>query len=156
MAAASSSFYTKTRWYTLGPSVELHLPFGLAGEADVLYKRFEFGQSNDAGVATVSRWEIPLLVKYRFPGWLVRPFIDAGMSFNHVSATGGIARNLAELRHPSAKGYVAGGGLELRLGVVRVGPEMRLTRWGDRNYGVADALLRSNMTEIDFLVGLSF
>ncbi|MEI9973118.1 MAG: hypothetical protein WDO73_14350 [Ignavibacteriota bacterium] len=65
-------FATNTNRYIVGATGELHLPFGLGVEVDVLYRHFNY-QSASQGVDTASTsattgnaWEFPLLGKYRF------------------------------------------------------------------------------------------
>ncbi len=41
-------------------------------------------------------------------------------------------------------GVVTGAGLKRRFGPLRLTPEVRFTRWADRNFGVHHAPLRSN------------
>lgn len=148
MTADAPGHWTSTRRYTFGPTAEVGLPHRLTVEADLLYKRVEFG--NDSGAsAKAGRWELPLLVKYRFPGRGLRPFADIGASYNRVT-------KIAELRHRSTVGFVAGAGVEARIGVLHIAPEIRLTRWADRNFGVHDARLRSNLTQSELLVGFTF
>jgi hypothetical protein len=53
-------------------------------------------------------------------------------------------------------GIVAGTGIETRLGRLRLAPEVRFTRWADRNLGVRDAPLRSSLTQAEILAGLTF
>jgi hypothetical protein len=39
---------------------------------------------------------------------------------------------------------------------VRLDAEIRLTRWIDRNFGVRDSRVRSNLTQIEVLGGATF
>jgi hypothetical protein len=64
--------------------------------------------------------------------------------------------DLPELRHRATYGFIGGAGLEFPWGRLRLAPEFRYTRWGDRNFGVYDALLRSNLNQFEFLLGFSF
>jgi hypothetical protein len=64
--------------------------------------------------------------------------------------------NVAELRHRGTKGAVLGGGVEWKFGPIRLAPELRLTHWGDRNFGVRDSSIRSNLTQVEALVGVMF
>jgi hypothetical protein len=100
------------------------------------------------------------------------PFMRTGISFNRVFNVSGVtecARGpngerfycldgslLAELRHRGVAGLVFGGGLRLRLNRLWLEPEVRLTHWIDRNFGVRDSALRSDLNQIGFLVGLIF
>ncbi|HYL37584.1 MAG TPA: outer membrane beta-barrel protein [Bryobacteraceae bacterium] len=161
LTSASSQFSVNTHRYTLGPTVELQLPHNFAFEADLLYKRLEYrhspqGSGPQAAIAAVnaSRWELPVLLKYKFRGAAFHPFVDLGGSFNRVVHIEGM--NVAELRHRHTRGLVIGGGAERRFGEFRLAPEVRLTRWADRNFGVFDAPLRSNLTQAEFLIGFEF
>jgi hypothetical protein len=46
--------------------------------------------------------------------------------------------------------------VETRRGPLRIAPEIRVTRWGDRNFGVSDAPLHSNLTQAELLIGFRF
>ena len=161
LRGAAPQFEVRTHRYTLGPTVELKLLHGLAFETDLLYKRLEYvflrqGPSNTQAATPVkiSRWELPVLFKYKFAGQHFRPFLDLGGSFNRVVHIDGM--NVAELRHRQTRGLVIGGGAERRFGLLRVTPEVRFTHWADRNFGVHDAPLRSNLTQAEFLIGFRF
>jgi hypothetical protein len=55
-------------------------------------------------------------------------------------------------------GFVGGGGLELRAGILKVAPEFRFIRWKEpfwESYG-SRSFTRSNRNEAAFLLGLSF
>ena len=161
LTSAAPRFQVRTHRYTLGPTFELNLPHGLAFEADLLYKRLEYvfsrqGSSNTqaASPVKISRWELPVLLKYKIGGQHFQPFLALGGSFNRVVHIDGM--NVAELRHRHTKGLVIGAGVERRLGLLRIAPEVRFTHWADRNFGVRDAPLRSNLTQAELLVGLTF
>jgi hypothetical protein len=162
LTTASPRFQVRTHRYTLGPTFELNLPHGVAFEADLLYKRLEYSysppdssiiQTNSATV-NASRWELPVLLKYKIGGQHFQPFLDLGGSFNRVVHIEGM--NIAELRHRHTKGIAIGAGVERRLGLLRIAPEVRFTHWADRNFGVRDAPLRSNLTQAEFLIGFEF
>lgn len=65
-------------------------------------------------------------------------------------------RILAELRHRGTSGFVVGGGLRFKFMKFWLEPEVRLTYWIDRNFGVRDSAVRSNLSQIGFLVGMIF
>jgi hypothetical protein len=89
--------YVDTGRWTVGPTAELRLPFQFALEADALFRTYRLGSASTyqltadlQPVFTVSKqdakvWDIPLLVKYRLPGKLMRPFITAGDVLSRVS-----------------------------------------------------------------------
>ena len=141
----------ETRRYTFGPSLELGLRYGLSFEADLLYKRFGFSKT-----ATAGRWEVPLLLKYRLTEKRAKPFFAAGTNFNRIITPGTLQVAGAELRHRSTRGLTGGCGVELGTGLIHIVPEFRVTRWADRNFGVRDAALRSNLTQAEVLFGVLF
>jgi len=157
--------------------VQLNFPFRFSIEADALYKRlgFEYNQFAGVGSPTATRtvanaWEFPVLGKYAIFGGPLRPFVDAGANFRHVSGVeqiNSIAGRLGianvsvnpvpEFNKDNDIGFVFGGGVELKLGIMRVTPEFRYTRWGSENFrDPIAALLRTNKNQGDFLLGLTF
>lgn len=171
------SYFASTRRYTVGPTVELHLPFRLSVEFDALYKRVGFNK-NQSGIDTLAQaattansWEFPLLAKYRLTGGPIRPYIDGGVSFDHLSGVTQFTRltvfpshvttstgTSPELMNSFREGGVIGGGLELHLGILRLSPEIRYTRWGQDSFrDLADgSLLRSSPNQAEFLLGITF
>jgi len=162
LTSTAPRFQVRTHRYTLGPTFELNRPHGLAFEVDLLYKRLAYSYSpSDSSIiqtsaATVSatRWELPLLLKYKFARQHLHPYIGLGACLNRVVNIEGM--NVAELRHRHTRRVVIRGGLERLFGLLRLTPEVRFTRWVDRNFGVHDALLRSNLTQAEFLIGFTF
>ena len=82
---------TTTSDYIVGPMVELHLPFGLGVEFDALYRHFNYttpASSTASALSTLTSsgdWEFPLLAKYKFPGKIVRPYVEAGVAWDALS-----------------------------------------------------------------------
>jgi hypothetical protein len=148
--AAAPGHRAGTQRYTVGPMLELALLRGWSAAFDVLYKRFNYAAPG-ISERTAGRWEFPLQARYS-PGKRF-PFVGAGIAWNYVTGSGfpGI-----ELRHRSTKGLLASSGVTFPAGPLRLIPELRLTRWTDRNFGVRDAPLRSNLTQIELLVGIAF
>jgi opacity protein-like surface antigen len=173
VSQGTSGYFSKTRRYIVGPQFELRLPAGFAIEFDALYTRLNFssvsrvaGSAFDA-VTNSDSWEFPLLIKYKFGGGVVRPFVDTGASFrrltsikqvtNFVTGNTNETSTPPELRDKNATGFVVGGGLEIRALFLRISPEVRFTRWGTENFreGVSN-LLSTNRNQGQFLVGFSF
>jgi hypothetical protein len=73
-----------------------------------------------------------------------------------VTGSHSAEKDFVELRRRSAPGLAIGFGVERRFGPVRVTPEVRFTHWTDRNFGVRDAALRSNLNQAEFLAGFTF
>jgi hypothetical protein len=149
------------RRFTLGPVVDLRLPFGLGLETGALYKRFnQTGTTGMGGQITInqtgSSWEFPVLAKFRLPGILVRPYLEGGFVYNHLSD---IARAFETAIRPTPAGeavtsigrpgFAAGAGLEVGTNRFRVVPGLRWTHYQSR-----DIVPQSN--SVDFLVGLMF
>ncbi len=158
--------------FSFGPSMRVGLPRGFGIDVELLYKWSHFGFASIPESAVVHRLEFPLLLCYRFSRSPGHPWLHAGMSFNRVIAINGAAlcarnelgeesyciggRTAAVLRHRHTHGPVLGAGMEFAWGRVRIAPELRITHWVDRNFGTRDSSLRSNLTELDALIGLRF
>jgi opacity protein-like surface antigen len=169
-----SAYVTNTHRYLFGPTVQLNFPFRFSVEVDALYKRlgFEYNQFGGPGSPTTTRtvansWEFPVLGKYALFGGPIRPFLDAGANFRHISGVDQIRSTLTavdvnvnpvvEFNKDNDIGFAFGGGIELKVGVVRVTPEFRYTRWGSENFrDPVSALLRTNKNQGDFILGLTF
>ncbi|MCX6606339.1 MAG: hypothetical protein NTV52_22495 [Acidobacteria bacterium] len=120
--------------FVVGPMFELLLPAGLGVELNALYRR-----GNNVGSL-----EFPLLGKYRFPGIVVRPTISGGFVFQRLTDIPGL---------DNRKGIVAGGGVEIKLPKLRIGPELRYTRFNERR---TSSGFLTGTNQVDILVGFSF
>jgi opacity protein-like surface antigen len=152
---------SKTNRYLVGPTVELHLPAGFGVELDALYRRFDYSNpvgSTVNGVITFanttsSAWEFPLLLKYRFPAKVVRPYVDAGVAWDKVS---NLANTLSgNSTKSTTMGAVVGAGLDVHVLIVHILPELRYTRWTDQHFNIAN-VLHSNQNQAEFMVGITF
>jgi opacity protein-like surface antigen len=161
-----------TKRYTIGPAADVSLPLGLRFEADALYTRLDY-DSTVMGVDTFTRsatkansWEFPLLVKKDFNAAAAKPYGDIGIALRHVGGTSHIVNTVfpdhvfsvtttpLELIHDWTNGFVIGGGIEFRVGPLRLTPELRYTRWFRENFSASTGIFRSNLNEADFLLGL--
>jgi opacity protein-like surface antigen len=155
---ATEISHTSTQRFTLGPMLEVRLPFGLGVEFDALYKRFDqTGESIHVGstvMKTGNSWEFPLLGKYRIGRSFAKPYVEAGVSFNHLSGYLVPFRTLPNppSSQPEASttrtGVALGVGIELKLRVVRISPGIRFSHWGD-HFPVPGT------NPVDFLLGVS-
>jgi opacity protein-like surface antigen len=161
-----------TNRYIIGPTAELHLPFGLGVELDALYRHVNYsGSTTLAGAITgltsaeAGNWEFPLLAKYRFPFKVVRPYVDAGVAWNTISGlsqtivtTTGISKSSSssDLNNGTVTGFVTGVGVDIHLLVLHVMPEIRYTRWGAQNFLSPNGGLSSNQNQAEFLLGVTF
>lgn len=133
--------------YTLGPFVEVRLPLNLSIEADALYRGLKF--TNITGTATTGQWDFPVVAKYKFFKGPIRPYVEGGLDFSHLSD----AKNFVVANHTSNFGIALGAGVEIHALVMRISPEIRYE---------ADALkdftgtVNSKQNQLAFLVGIGF
>ncbi len=186
---SSSGYFADKQSYTVGPTVELHLPFRLSVELDALYKPLEYGSATsarwiDAGsdgasqeivntsMSTTGRsLEFPLLLKYHAWSGPVKPYIGTGLSWRHagglkqIAISTGQSKGLltrtetdspTELHNSWTTGIVFSGGVELRLPLLRVSPELRYTRWGTTSFKSEAGGLLSQSNQVEFLIGVTF
>jgi hypothetical protein len=134
---------------TLGPTVELRLPFGLGFSVDALYRRvgYEATAPNATGSKHGNSWQIPIMAKYRMPGIVVHPFVGGGVSFQTTTGFSGFGNRT---------GVVLGAGLDLKVSRVHITPELRYTRWGSENLVDYLNVLRPAQNQGDFLIGFTF
>lgn len=169
-----AAYVSHTHRYLIGPTVQLNFPFRFSIEVDALYKRLGYDYNQFAGPGsptstrtTANSWEFPVLGKYAIFGGPIRPFIDAGANFRHISGVDQVRSTLSavnvnvssasEFNKDTDIGFAFGGGIELKLGIVRVTPEFRYTRWGSENFhDPVASLLRTNKNQGDFILGLTF
>jgi hypothetical protein len=161
------SFNPNTSRYIIGPTAELHLPFGFGVEVDALYRHMSYTGSGVLGAVSAAtnfesgRWEFPLLLKYRFKAPVARPFIDSGIAWDTLS---GISQSVAQtisnesvtvVKNNTTAGFVIGAGADLHF-VIHIMPEIRYTRWGSTQVVDPTMLLKSNQNQAEFLVGITF
>jgi hypothetical protein len=163
--------------FIAGVTGELRLPFGLGVEVDALYRRIHYQDTIGSilGTLTTDRttansWEFPVLVKYRFPTRIARPYVDAGVAFDTLSGltdtvtqtirftpitTTGTTSTPAALQNNSTKGFVIGAGVDIHAIVLHLSPEIRYTRWGAQHFNLS-GVLSSNQNQAEFLLGITF
>jgi opacity protein-like surface antigen len=136
------------RHFLAGPYVEVRLPLGFSVEADALYESTLFSSVYNGG----STWQFPVLAKYKFFKGPIRPYVEGGVAFSHIT-------DLAEipaLNHRSNFGLVLGAGLELKLLVLRISPEIRYNGWTLQNIHDPAGFFQSNRNQAMFQVGIGF
>jgi hypothetical protein len=158
-----------TNRYIVGPTAELHLPFGLGIELDALYRHFNYqniigsGASAVVNVNSAGAWEFPLLLKYRFKGEIVRPYVVGGVAWDKITgltstignsiSTGSVANPSGET-NSNTTGAVFGAGLDVHA-IVHILPEVRFTRWTSSHFNINN-VLSSNQNQAEFMVGITF
>jgi hypothetical protein len=133
--------------YTLGPYVEVRLPLHLAIEADALYRGLHF--NNITGSASTGQWDFPIVAKYKMFKGPVKPYVEGGLDFSHVSDV----KNFITANHTSNFGVVLGAGVEIHALVLRISPEIRYTGDALKSF---DSVVSSNRNQVAFLVGIGF
>jgi opacity protein-like surface antigen len=169
-----AAYASNTHRYVVGPTVQFNLPLRFSIEVDALYRRlgFDYNQFGGAGSptfasTTANSWEFPVLGKWAILPGPVRPFVDFGANFRHLSGVGQIRSTAAavnvsispvpEFHKDTDIGATFGAGLEFKIGWLRLTPEFRYTRWGSENFRDPVAvLLRTNKNQGDFMLGLTF
>jgi opacity protein-like surface antigen len=178
VSAQNISASTTTNRYIVGPTAELRLPFGLGVEVDALYRHFSYNSSsvfstiagNLTNIDTTSgSWEFPILAKYRFKGKIIHPYVSAGVAWDTLSGltqtVTSVINNVtkttttsspAELANTTTRGFVLGGGVDIKALVIHIAPEIRYTRWGARQFIDPAGLFNSKQNQAEFLVGITF
>jgi hypothetical protein len=157
IGSTSARTYSPQRDFIVGPMLEVHLPMGVSVEGDALYRPLHLNAmlsspgSSFTSSRTVNSWEFPILLKYHMGTPIVKPYIEVGPSFRHVSEFPGDTPQL------SSKGLTMGVGVEAHVLFIRVAPEFRYTHWGSDSNGSTSAFNpNSHSNQVEFLVGLSF
>jgi opacity protein-like surface antigen len=146
-------YIADTHRYTFGPYVEVRLPAGFGVELDALYQTYEYRQVVPAPTIDQNShaWEFPLVVKKRFLPGPVKPYLEAGAAFSHLSVG-----DLRELNDRNTWGFVLGGGVDLKVGPLHFTPEVRYTRWTSREFDSPGTLLQSNLNVAAVMLGIGF
>jgi hypothetical protein len=140
--------------FTVGPTVQVNLPFHLRLEFDALARPTSFHVSNLIGNTSATEWRFPFIVQYRLgsKAHFFQPFVGVGASFEHLyqiknaitSGPGSIATN-------SPGGMLLEGGVDFKAGPCRLSAELRYTR--QFNDSIQNL---SELNQGEFLVGARF
>lgn len=159
------AFVSKSTNFTVGPAVQVNLPLSLRIEVDALYRPYSFTGTSTVpppfatSVAPVnvsgSQWRFPVLAAYRFKAPLIKPFVEGGLSFDHLSNLSAAAKNITSgagtLVQQSHAGVVLGAGVDVKTPLIRISGELRYTHQGS-----ADFQSISNLNQAEILVGVHF
>jgi opacity protein-like surface antigen len=142
-----AAFTADANSYVWGFFVEVKLPLKFSVEADALYRGYNFGVAGSSQGA--HSWEFPILAKYHFLKGPIKPFVDGGLSFSHLSDVA----QLASPNHTTNFGIVLGAGVQINALVLKISPEIRYAGYTMKNF---DGLINSNRNQLAFLVGIGF
>ncbi|HVW87554.1 MAG TPA: porin family protein [Bryobacteraceae bacterium] len=148
----------KSSNFTIGPTVQVNLPLSLRVEVDALYRPYHVALTgrNVSSDISAQQWRFPVLLQYRFSAPLIKPFVEAGLSFNHLSgisdaAKAAINSGPGQLLHQSDAGIVLGAGVDLKVPLIRLSGELRYTRQTVSNFSDF-----SNLNQAEVLFGIHF
>jgi len=164
--------FATQRW-TAGVTAELSLPANLSVGVDVLYRRFSYTTDfTEVGggrtAANIGHWEVPVYAKYRFGGQLARPFVEAGFAFDRARTSGtseclggatlcGIPPTATFSSSAWGRGFLVGGGVEIKAAFLKIAPEVRYTRWQKGVFqDQALAVGSDRPNQVEALVGVRF
>ena len=178
--SVESAFRLESRFYDVGPMIEIGLTLGFAVEFDAVYHRqgvfstFAHDTLYSTARERDNSWEFPLLLKYKLRVSAINPFVEAGVAprtiSGRVAGTSQVSLNTPDTTPPlgpsvptsysPSVGFVAGGGLQFNLGHLRLAPQVRYTRWATAPVGglyfSLGSTYSSNQNQLDVLVGISW
>lgn len=159
------TFQSATENYIVGPTLGVRLPAGFSLVGDALFTRlsFDVNRSSTLGIdASAYSWEFPVMVKWTLPS-KIGPFVGAGVSVRHLSdfsdVGGFITGNNGTPLFPDQNtvGFVIGGGVNFKAGPVHIEPEIRWTRYNQRDVGSAfQNFFNVNRNQAQILLGITF
>jgi hypothetical protein len=162
---ASLSIVPKSTNFTVGPSFQVNLPLSFRIEVDALYRPYSFLVSSTLPTGSLlafapdnvsgTEWTFPVLAQYRFKTPVVKPFVEVGLSFDHLSnlstAANDITAGPGTLIHQTNAGVVLGGGGDVKIPFIRLSRGLRYTHQGSAYFqGI------SNLNQAEVLVGIHF
>lgn len=165
--SSNFTFNATTDRYIIGPTAEVHLPLGLGIEVDALYRHMSYTGSGLIGSITGSSvnsgdWEFPVLLKYRFPMKIVRPYVDGGVAWDKLFGLTDNVKDSIASQSPvvtiknTTTGIVLGAGVDIHVVKIHIMPEIRYTRWGSAQFVDPTGLLSSTKNQAEFLLGITF
>ena len=167
---------SESKRYAVGPMVTVGFGHGFSVEVDALYRRVGYRTLNSdiLGGSTTSRargnsWEFPMVLRKRFVG----PFYGiAGYAprmihgSEHTDVLQVVALDPRLMTHvefdfpglwDTTHGIVAGGGMERRIGRLRIAPEVRYVFWNKpavEEYGSRGFAIVSSQHQVDVMIGI--
>jgi hypothetical protein len=157
--------------------VDLSLPASFAIEVDALYRRQGYEallNIGSPGQNTITNereransWEFPILLKYKLPAPVIKPFVEGGVAPRRLTGTvtdsvesfSPVTSPLTSLTSTSLArsdtGVVIGGGVQISLGRLRISPEARYTHWSSA-FANGFAGVSTSQQQVDLAVGIGW
>jgi hypothetical protein len=160
---AGINYLRNSTLFTIGPSLQVNLPAGFRVEIDALYRPVAYqivttvvDPTSAAINVSASQFRFPVLLQRhlgKFP--LVKPYAEAGLSFDHLSDLQQAAKLLSTqpgaIVQTTHAGLVLGFGADIKVPFIRISPEIRYTRQFSSDFqGI------SELNQAEVLVGLRF
>lgn len=157
--ASSVTALTNSANFTIGPSLRVNLPASFRLEVDALYRPYGFTLTPASLVnyaVSAQQWRIPVLLQYRFKAPLLNPFVEGGLSFDHLSGLTDAAKSVitsgpGALLHQSDASIVLGAGVDVKIPLVKLSGELRYSR-----ATVSDFASISSVNQAEVLFGVHF
>jgi hypothetical protein len=151
-----STVYKSTN-FIVGPSLQVNLPASLRLEFDALYRPVKYQATTVAATNSISasQWQFPLLMQYRFKTPRVKPFVEAGVQFDHLSglsqAATQIASGAGQVLRTNGVSVVLGGGVDVKIPFVRLSGELRFAHEAQQELQSI-----SNLNQAEVIFGVHF
>jgi opacity protein-like surface antigen len=148
ISAVSTESVPDDHHLVVGPYFELRLPLHLGLEVDALHESSLYSSVLPGG----STWQFPVLAKYKLLKGPVKPYVEGGIAFSHITDL----KEIPDLNHASNFGVVLGAGVEVKLLAPRLSAEIRYNGWAFKNIQSPTGLFESNQNQVAILVGVGF
>jgi hypothetical protein len=134
--------------YELGVYGEVRLPAKFSIEVDALHRGYTFNLQT--GSMSASSWEFPILLKYHLLKGPIKPYVEGGISFSHISS---VENLLVSPNNNANFGIALGAGVDIHALVLHISPEIRFTADALKTF---DGIISSNRNQVAFLIGVGF
>jgi hypothetical protein len=139
--------------YELGVYGEVRLPAKFSIEVDALHRGYTFNLqtgNTQSGSMSASSWEFPILLKYHLLKGPIKPYVEGGLSFSHISS---VENLLVSPNNNGNFGIALGAGVDIHALVLHISPEIRYTGYALKTF---DGIITSNRNQVAFLIGIGF
>ncbi len=158
---AGINYLKNSTLFTIGPSFQVNLPAGFRVEIDALYRpvAYQIATALPGMAATNvsgSQWRFPVLLEKHIGKYpLVRPYAEAGLSFDHLmnleQAASLLPSQPGAIVKTTDAGLVLGFGADIKVPFLKISPEIRYTRQFSSEFAGI-----SELNQAEFLVGIRF